>query len=83
MSSSGSVGEVPDKYPAGTEFLNRTDSCGAPISLRNLKDSRAHFLDLNHSVPQQRQMAQQRQDANSHYTVQGTLPYLTDNNSAV
>ena len=81
--ASGSVGEVPDKYPAGTEFLNRTDSCGAPISLRNLKDSRAHFLDLNHSVPQQRQMAQQRQDAHSHYTVQGTLPYLTDNNSAV
>lgn len=73
---------LPEKYPAGTEFTNRTDSCGAPISLRGLKDSRAHFLDLNKTVPEQKSMAQQRADTVSHYTVQGTLPYLTDTNSA-
>ena len=75
-------GNLPEKYPAGTEFKNRTDSCGIPISLRGLKDSRQHFLDLNKTVPEQRSIARHRADAVSHYTVEGTLPYLTDNNSA-
>ena len=78
----GTPAPLPEKYPAGTEFKNRTDSCGAPISLRGLKGSRAHFLDLNKTVPEQKALARQRADAVSHYTVEGTLPYLTDNNSA-
>lgn len=80
----GGSGPAPlgEKYPAGTEFKNRTDSCGVPITLRGLKDSRQHFLDLNKTVPQQKAISQERYNHVQQYTVQGTLPYLTDTNSA-
>ena len=72
------LGKLPELKPK--VFGPRSDFCGPPARI-HAADSSAHFMNMNNSVPQQRQVSRNLMDQS--YSVSETLPYRTAANASI